>query len=313
MDAVRSLSRDENPTVRSGVLESLAEIIYAFHEDKEGPPAELIRMFLGIREEDDPARAEKQPPKEPSPPSSPMSWNDFISSISGHSHAQEDLDIYDDQSRPLVCAFNFPAVALTLGREKWSELRDLYLLLSENPSFKVRRTLAASLGEMAKILGSQYAHQDLMRVWWSSVRSEEGDVRLKAVECLPTFMVALDHTDRAEVLQGLIGEVWQKLKGWREREGLMKALASFPLIAGLDPSLLRQLLRKGLDDPVARVREEAVSAVRACFRMSDSQLTLLRFSSCHLQRTHGRKIHSSCICYGKTPAHSRHLARSSGG
>ena len=60
-------------------------------------------------------------------------------------------DIYDDPSRPLVCAFNYPAVALTLGRARWPALRNLYRALSENPSFKVRRTLAASLGEMARI------------------------------------------------------------------------------------------------------------------------------------------------------------------
>ena len=46
-------------TVRSGVLEALAEVIYTFHEDADGPPDRLLRLFLGVREPDDPRLAEK--------------------------------------------------------------------------------------------------------------------------------------------------------------------------------------------------------------------------------------------------------------
>jgi hypothetical protein len=56
---------------------------------------------------------------------------------------------------PLICAFNYPALALTLGKERWGELRELYLELSTSLVVKVRCTLAASLGELAKILGSR--------------------------------------------------------------------------------------------------------------------------------------------------------------
>jgi hypothetical protein len=33
--------------VRSGVLESLGEVVYVFHLDPDGLPQELLRLFLG--------------------------------------------------------------------------------------------------------------------------------------------------------------------------------------------------------------------------------------------------------------------------
>lgn len=247
--------------MRTGVLEALAEVIYTFHEDTDGPPDKLLRLFLGVREPDDPRLAEQKAEASPSsPPATPMSWSEFVSTMSAGSQQSQDYDIYEDPSRPLVCAFNYPAVTLTLGRERWHEIRELYLALSQNPSFKVRRTLAASLGEMAKIVGTKHAKQDLLSVWWSSARSEEGEVRLKAVECLETFVPALGEAERAELLKGLNGEVWTRLKGWREREAVTKALGGWASITAIDETVLRGLLRKGLQDPVASVRDEAVHA-----------------------------------------------------
>lgn len=263
------MAHDDSQLVRSGVLEALAEVIYTFHEDPDGPPDELLRLFLGVREPGDTHGTAEQNAEEPPPPSPPatsMSWSEFVSSM-GMRQAQ-DYDIYDDPSRPLVCAFNYPAVALTLGRDRWHEIRELYLRLAKDPSFKVRRTLAASLGEMARIIGPTQAKDDLMPVWWLSVHSDDSEVRLKAVECLETFVAALGTAERAQVLKGINTDVWPRLKNWREREMLMKSLGKLVSIDGLDEAVLRGLLRKGLQDTVASVREESVTAVCSLFLVS---------------------------------------------
>lgn len=254
-------------TVRSGVLEALAEVIYTFHEDEERPPDPLLRLFLGFREDDDPRLHEVEEERQaPSSPASSLSWSDFVASVSSGTNDGPEADIYDDPSRPLVCGFNLPAVALTLGRERWSELRELHQQLSHKPSFKVRRTLAASLGELAKIIGPEQAHNDLMPVWWASVRSEDGDIRLKALECLETFVSAIGEADRVEVLLGLEERVWPMLRGWREREAMVRALPAFAVIEGLDDRVVWRLARKGLLDSAATVRETTVSTVRALLR-----------------------------------------------
>ncbi|CAL1704938.1 unnamed protein product [Somion occarium] len=263
LDIILPLSKDENATVRSGVMEALAEVMFTFHEDEGGPPTELLELFLGIPEGQTERLPLEQLTHQPQP-GAPMNWSEFVASVTGTAPTPDarNTDIYHDPTRPLVCAFNFPAVALTLGRERWHELRSLYLELSLNSSLKVRKTLAASLGELAKIIGPKQAKQDLMGVWWGSVRAEEGEVRLKAIECLDVFAENIAEEDRRDIVGGLVSEVWDlKLRGWRERESAMKLLAPFVSMGGIQDDVLLKFLMKGLEDLVAAVREAAVSSI----------------------------------------------------
>jgi serine/threonine-protein phosphatase 4 regulatory subunit 1 len=184
-----------------------------------------------------------------------------------------DVDIWNDPTRPLICAFNYPALALTLGKERWSELRELYLELSTSQEVKVRCTLAASLGELAKILGAENAHNDLMRVFKSSITAEEGEVRLKAVEALELFIGQLGDDDRWEVV-GVLLSTWNddRLRGWRERVGVVKLLGNLSSYQYGVPDRkywrgrqLRDILLKGLEDGVASVRDAAISVIPSLF------------------------------------------------
>ncbi|ESO91001.1 hypothetical protein LOTGIDRAFT_122480 [Lottia gigantea] len=62
------------------------------------------------------------------------------------------------------CAYNLPAVAYTLGRNNWYVIRHLYVTLTQDVQWKVRRTLAFSLHELAVILGEEITHNDLVPV-----------------------------------------------------------------------------------------------------------------------------------------------------
>lgn len=101
-----------------------------------------------------------------------------------------------------------------------------------------------------------------MDVWRASIGAEETDVRLKAAECAAIFAGALDVPERANVLEDLAREFSTgKLRGWREREEVMKSLPSFLDIRGVDEDVLRRLLMQGLGDRVSAIREAAVSVV----------------------------------------------------
>jgi len=241
-------------------------VIYAFHGDLDGPPGELLNIFLGIRDGHIPPNRrqdDSQPPLASMPGSGPSSESSFGDSttspevISSH-------DIYDDPARPLVCAFNFPAVALTLGRDRWPELRELYRSLARSPSYKVRRTLAASMGEIAKIVGPAYAQEDVLDVWWSSIDAEETEVRLKAIECAATFVRALGPSERSEIVRNLFEAfTTRRLKGWREREEVVKSLPSLLDISCLDEEVLKDLLMRALGDHVSAIREAAIAVFPA--------------------------------------------------
>lgn len=271
------LSEDPSSNVRTAVLEALGEVLYTFHQDTEGVPPELLELFLGRKQDFGSASTISS---SSSRKSSNEDWSDHYPAWALESSAQpreEDgasgADIWNDPTRPLICAFNYPALALTLGKERWGELRELYLELSTSPVVKVRCTLAASLGELAKILGAEHAHNDLMRVFKSSITAEEGEVRLKAIEALESFVTQLGDDDRWEVVDVLLSN-WSddRLRGWREREGVVRLLG---VLAGYQHDVpdrnywrgrqLRDILLKGLEDGVASVRDAAISVVPLLF------------------------------------------------
>jgi serine/threonine-protein phosphatase 4 regulatory subunit 1 len=167
-------------------------------------------------------------------------------------------------------------VASTLGRNRWGELRDAYLEIADNREVSVRRSLAASLGEMAKIIGEANAERDLLGVWWDAVRSEEEDIREKAMECITAFVAALAKEPRLVVVNGLL-TLWEEgiFRGWRERKVIAKALTGLTKSVGHDiPKVVRGLLRKALEDSVSAVREAAVSAVSSNPHPARKQLTV---------------------------------------
>ncbi|TRM61890.1 hypothetical protein BD626DRAFT_433986 [Schizophyllum amplum] len=262
LETVIPLSMDESPSVRTGTLEALGEAIYTFRNDEGSVPQEILQLFIG-RREDRRIRDHSAPDEEWA---TPVDWGiGFEGETLPTASDETPLDsFYRDLGRPLICAFNLPAVALTLGGARWGELRELYLHLADDCTTKVRRTLAASLGALARIVGPENSRQDLMVVWWDSIRCEEQEVRGKVIEALEAFVGALGTcTQRVEVVQSVL-EVWNEgmLTSWRERETVAKSLIEVTRAIGQeDPTLVRKLLMKTLEDNVAAVRETAVDSL----------------------------------------------------
>ncbi|KAF9532281.1 armadillo-type protein [Crepidotus variabilis] len=259
LETVVALSSDANPTVRTGVLECLGEVIYSFFGLSDGPPPELLKLFLG-RPEDKKIRLGTQDEF--------VDLQTAIQAMTNKAQVTPLESFYIQDKRPLICAFNFPAVVLTIGKERWVEVRDMYLELAKNPNPSVGRTLAASIGEVAKVIGIQYAKADLVDVWWSFVKAPESEVRAKALECLVDFMDVVGVEVAREIVQGLLdmwnGARWNGdvFRGWREREVVMKKLPGWLRFLGLDCAMVvRDLIVKGLEDAAANVREAAISVI----------------------------------------------------
>jgi len=264
LETVVALSADKDATVRCGVLESLGEVLYTFVKDSSGPPEQLIELFLGRRE--DRIVRIGQMESYSTLQSALVSLN-----IRLQNHVTPLESFYTQEKRPLICAFNFPAVVLTLGGGRWAELRENYLDLVKNPNQNVARTLAASVGEIAKIIGAEKARRDLVDVWRGFLRSSEVDVRMKALESLGDLMkviIAKEQRIGSETV-GAVRKAWQEdlFKAWRERECVQKKLISWFTVAGRGHlvteavGIFRDLLVKGLEDSAANVRESAVANV----------------------------------------------------
>lgn len=266
------LNNDQTPQVRTGVLEVLGEVIYSFHKEERGPPDEIVRLFIGEEGKDwhgpDSPTLEAYEKIQSSNP-----WADVLLQSQSLNGSPDFTDQSSRDSkfalakptsnpaRPLVCAFNLPAVTLTLGRRRWPELRGLHLFLARTGATKVKQTLAASIGEVALIIGPEHARRDLMRRWWDFVRGRDAAVRMKALEALNVFLSALDSADRAQIALSL-EDIWDNsLKGWREREVLAKNLVRLVALLVDCGDVLRALLGRALRDNTAAVRKAAVSAV----------------------------------------------------
>ncbi|KAG8684112.1 hypothetical protein FRC08_013872 [Ceratobasidium sp. 394] len=246
------LCEDSAETVKTGALQVLAEVIHTFREDEGGPPEELLDFFL--KGEHNQVRAVLPAPP---PPSEGNIWAEPSSYFPSEPS-------FLDPDRALICAFNLPAVALTLGAARWSRLAGYYTYLAEESwhTPKVRSTLGASAGEIARIVGPVVARRDVVPVWWICVSSGEREAKVKALGALPVLLEALDVDGRAEVAAKM-GEAWEgeSLTGWKEREAFAKQLRSVTRLLKDQPAVLCRIFKSGLEDRVAATREAVVAAI----------------------------------------------------
>ncbi|KAG0719281.1 Serine/threonine-protein phosphatase 4 regulatory subunit 1 [Chionoecetes opilio] len=97
------------------------------------------------------------------------------------------------------CAYSLPAVALTLGRQNWPVLKDTYETLAGDMHWKVRRTLAFSIHELAVILGEEIAQSDLVPVFNGFIKDLD-EVRIGVLKHLAHFLRLLRPQHRRNYL-----------------------------------------------------------------------------------------------------------------
>lgn len=274
VQSLLKLADDPSDTVRSALLEVLGEVIYTFRDDPGGPSQELIDLF--VPEQKDWHKSEELMDFFDSSSSLDLPARSMLlgtpqpgGAIVGHLESPEDADhlrtrFFKDPERPIVCAFNYPALTLVLGRERWPEIRDYYLHLTEDRTAKVRRTLAASLGEMANIIGPEQAGEDLAPVFWDAVRGltkEEEDIRTKALEGLPKLLRSLNRAQQEEMAADLI-TIWENSSQyWRQRELFAGYLGDLVGLVGSRTDVVRDLMGRALRDEIAAVRDAAIGTV----------------------------------------------------
>uniref|UniRef100_A0A8C0DI48 WW-binding domain-containing protein n=1 Tax=Balaenoptera musculus TaxID=9771 RepID=A0A8C0DI48_BALMU len=122
------------------------------------------------------------------------------------------------------CAYSLPGVALTLGRQNWHCLKDTYETLASDVQWKVLRTLAFSIHELAVILGDQLTAADLLPIFKGSLKDLD-EVRIGVLKHLYDFLKLLHEDKRREYLYQLQEfVVTDNSRNWRFRYGLAEQL-----------------------------------------------------------------------------------------
>lgn len=122
------------------------------------------------------------------------------------------------------CAYSLPGVALTLGRQNWHCLRETYEALASDMQWKVRRTLAFSIHELAVILGDQLTAADLVPIFNGFLKDLD-EVRIGVLKHLHDFLKLLHIDKRREYLYQLQEFlVTDNSRNWRFRAELAEQL-----------------------------------------------------------------------------------------
>ncbi|KAL3859973.1 hypothetical protein ACJMK2_010151 [Sinanodonta woodiana] len=166
------------------------------------------------------------------------------------------------------CAYNLPAVAYTLGRKNWHCIKNLYETLAADMQWKVRRTLAFSIHELAVILGDAITRRDLVPVFDGFLKDLD-EVRIGILRHLADFLKLLQPNTRRQYLikvQDFMNVDNQR--NWRFRLELAEQLV---LISELfmAKEICEHLLPLGMllaEDKVAEVRHEALRLIGGILR-----------------------------------------------
>lgn len=129
-------------------------------------------------------------------PINPVLIDSYISMLEQNKSSAPDNEV------PYHCAYNFPAVLLTLGKKYWPKLSPLFDTLVKDSRWKVRRTLSFSLHEVAKILGPDLAEKELLNVMFNFLK-DIAEVREGASLGLPKFIEVLHPADRETLIEKL--------------------------------------------------------------------------------------------------------------
>ncbi|XP_030625527.1 serine/threonine-protein phosphatase 4 regulatory subunit 1 [Chanos chanos] len=196
------------------------------------------------------------------------------------------------------CAYSLPGVALTLGRQNWHCLRDTYETLASDMQWKVRRTLAFSIHELALILGDQLTAADLVPIFNSFLKDLD-EVRIGVLKHLYDFLKLLHQETRRKYLYQLQDFlVTDNSRNWRFRSELAEQLVLLlELYSGQDVyDYLRPLALNLCTDRVSSVRwtsyrlvSEIVRKLSSCPSLLVDFLAELVDKFCHSPKWSGRQ------------------------
>ncbi|GLV33903.1 Protein phosphatase 2A at 29B [Carabus blaptoides fortunei] len=173
-----------------------------------------------------------------------------------------------DNDMAYHCAFSLPAVALTLGRNNWSMLKKTCEMLAGDMQYKIRKTVASSLHELALILGQDMAAEHLLPIFDGFIKDLD-EVRIGVVKHLAHFLKLIGPDVRDSYLPRLAEFLQNDNEwNWRFREELAnQLLIAVPLFLPMDASqYIGKLAQELLCDKVFAVRQVALSLVTELVR-----------------------------------------------
>lgn len=214
---------------------------------------------------------------------------------------------FHDSELARHCAFSLPGVALTLGKKNWKCLRQVYSTLANDVQWKVRRTLASSIHEIAKILGENLTVKELEPIFRTFL-SDLDEVRLGLLCHISDFLALTNEDVKSTYLTKMSDFLTtDNIRNWRFRLTLAYQLSK--VISLYTPQQVFDhhvpIVIKLLHDQIAAVRIQGAHLAAAVARhlKSDKNNALhiefiqLLISHTEQESKDHRWLHRTVFCY----------------
>ena len=127
------------------------------------------------------------------------------------------------------CAYNFPAVLQFFGAEAWPKLKPCFVKMANEKDEKIKMPLAASLGEISNLLGSELTESDLLeyvdKFFKSS--SQNSELKIKILTILPEIIKNIASNRKNSYLEFIKYMIGNKDDKWRKRVTYCKIIGKF--------------------------------------------------------------------------------------
>ncbi|CAO1404454.1 unnamed protein product [Diamesa hyperborea] len=102
------------------------------------------------------------------------------------------------------CAYNFPAVLLTLGKQFWPLMHQHFLSLCNDLqcSVRVRKTMAKSIYQIALIIGAEQATKDLVAPFVEFFKDVD-EIKIEVVKLISSFIKIVDASKHEVIINQL--------------------------------------------------------------------------------------------------------------
>ena len=156
--------------------------------------------------------------------------NFYVSTINESSEKPGKKD--DTTSILEKCAFNFPAILQFYGKESWDTLKVVYKKMAQETEEKIRLTLAASMGEVSKILGPELTESELVdfvSLFFKGNEStkENKEIQIKILGVLPDIIRNITSNQKNIYLDYLKTMITPSNDKWRRRLAYAKTIGKY--------------------------------------------------------------------------------------
>ena len=133
----------------------------------------------------------------------------------------------DDVTIIQKCAYNFPAVLVMYGVENWEKLKPCFVKMAEQKEEKIKLPLAASLGELSKILGNEITENDLLDFVDKFYNENSSEMKMKILAVLPDIIRNISSNKKNQYLENIKIMIGNKEDKWRKRLAYSKIIGKF--------------------------------------------------------------------------------------